>query len=1106
MAPSELIYLDYSPNIEDITAILDHSLFSVRVEVIVERPCAVYCGIFAAADNSSAITVHTTLSTYDVLFQKNVVFTLSTDATFNFTSVVQNVAYDIYCMTTTLDGQWEMSLANVLDTQTRVSFPCCRQDLTVEVGSKYLLQSNYAKDSSVVFKFESSLPIVNEVQISVDVVPLEFYLPNQTFFLRRRNLFADSTLAECTSGVVVVPSHFTLSQWTLNLAFGQHIEVASKCPGAFLLNITAYEVVSNHLKHKLLLNFPNNNIIEIVTNTSGIQAPVLMRADFVSDGNEIELRFDSFTDNGGEGEGSSYVFCNLFLQFEGASSTLCHWPASNCLTISHSSQLHLGDNITLLSGVVSSAYLPSAHAAATTLQLGSALTSFPVVHISSPSVISPCSIFSLDLRASSGAGGRAWKVVDIVVTVVSINPQARFDGIVGDVAAINAFYREAYLASESTDLPLGMLFLEEIYFFHVKLCNFLDICSKAVHRVEVKDLSLPSVDIVGKDYWSSLRTDSVRLTATPVYSCNGTDFSVSTFKTRFSPVYTWQIFNTDDLLTPIYSLVLDDKFSSVITVAPYTLSSNNIFKIVATLNITEEGIRHSSSDSCHVIVSKAALKASVVPSGYVTILFGESLTLNASGSFDSDLGENSMEASSSLVYNWTCTLLEVSKFALGCGDLVRVDDSQKILTLNSTRDGFTSALYRITLSITTPMDARIDTTFVEVYVEADCCSKVVLPPVGVVNTQTELTVDGYITTSLSGTASWSLLRSDLDLNNFTLSPLQVTVISFFGSPTNSIAHLHLPPNVLSPGIGYTFQLKFESFDGEDFRAATVVIATNDVPQPGAFVISPAAGEEAKTAFQFSASLWTDSQLPLSYRFGYYHTSLGTEVTLKGKTEDNTLVSTLPRGNITTSTGSSALQVHCFVEVFDNLGAFGLLIQHVVVNASALNSSELAVVYDLLEDEVEVEDVLNADDTTAVVDVNCTASPDCFALNRDECSVIDNTCGACLEGNYLGAYGHANTFCFNNTIAEEGVEHCFEDNSCGSMRRCANYTCTRIAKVCSEDCVHGFCLFRNTTSGMVMSECFEDDHDQCSDFCLCEEGFNGDECSVSGTAFSDINMI
>ena len=59
---------------------------------------------------------------------------------------------------------------------------------------------------------------------------------------------------------------------------------------------------------------------------------------------------------------------------------------------------------------------------------------------------------------------------------------------------------------------------------------------------------------------------------------------------------------------------------------------------------------------------------------------------------------------------------------------------------------------------------------------------------------------------------------------------------------------------------------------------------------------------------------------------------------------------------------------------------------------------------------------------------CSGAPDCTALNREPCSDVANTCGACFE-RHLGEEGFSNQPCFDPCI--DGVMNFDEtDVDCG----------------------------------------------------------------------------
>lgn len=1068
---------------------------SVQINATLEAPCVVYCGVFATTDVVSA---------YEIRTQELVFYAVGFDASIAISSFSPNSVNDIYCMTTTLDGVFEMSLASILDTRYTVVIPCCRSDLSVDVSSKYIPESQYLQNSMLV-NFELDSPVANEVHMNIDVVPLSFFLGNDTVTLRR-NLLVNEAVDDCANGVVVDPTFISMTSSSSLEELGHQIRIASLCPGTFLINISAVELDLNNREKPLPVVFPNQNMIEIFplnTSTYEFVAPSLVTAVFVSDGQEIELRFDSSTNKAGLG--GIFFFCNRTAEFSGASATLCYWKSSTRMRIQQAQELLLGDNITLIDGVVASEYAANAYAGTVTRSLGSALTTLPAVLVSSPSRISSCAQFSLDLSASTGSGGRSWKSVSVVVKTGRSPSTGAGAPVNFNVSHINSFFADIFVVSPITSLPSGYLLPGQIYIFQITLCNFLDKCAHRDHRLEVGALPIPVVYMQGDEYRTILRTESVRFKAAPVHECNGTALLPSEFKTQFSPVYTWEFFNMYDQSAPVLTVTRVNRFSSTLTLSPYTLNSDNEYRVTVSLAITFEGEIHVSQHTCFLSVLKGPLRAILSTSGFVSIRYGEYLLLNASSSFDSNSNDDSEVSAVSVA--WRCTSLDSSQFTAGCGSAVLEDASQMSLVVNSTKGGYVGAFYRVEL-IVSPVDAtdtRSSSAVVDVYIEADCCSKLSVPPMGLVNTQEVVSVEGLIVTSLNGVSEWSLLESALDLSSIVMAPLEMNIFTFYPISTTISANLVISPNTLAPGTSYVFQLVYNSHDGHDFRSASVTITTNDIPRSGIFSVSPHSGVELKDKFFLSASQWTDDQVPLLYHFGHYAES-GDAVTLKAKDEDSSVEAVLPRGYPLTENAS--LTLDCFLEVYDKLGAYAIRSQRVVVNASALNVSVLDSLYDLLANETEsseeeavIEEVRDVLVPVVVIVTNCSAAPDCESLNRDNCSDVEHTCGTCFAGNYLGEAGHANTFCYNNTISEEGVQHCFEDASCGSFRECVAYTCTRISQPCTATCLlNGNCTYRNDTTGLAMDGCFVDDVG-CSPVCDCNSGFNGPECDIPGTSIT-----
>jgi hypothetical protein len=624
----------------------------------------------------------------------------------------------------------------------------------------------------------------------------------------------------------------------------------------------------------------------------------------------------------------------------------------------------------------------------------------------------------------------------------------------------------------------------------------------------VENTTWPVVGMVGEEYRTFSPARSIQLQVIPVQNCFQSELPVATFKTAFAPVkYTWEIYDVLNAELPLFIKVVRNVHTSTIMIAPYFLRAGKDYKVVVTLNLTANSANRSSSLVFYVRLLKYAIRANLLPHGKVAVRNGEHVSLNASCNFyNGEKTPSDAIVPESLTFDWTCTVSEVTLLHVGCGDMFTVYNSSSVALFNTTVGGVTGSSYRILLTVRSNLDGRTDSTFVTVLVDDTCCTKLYIPPVSIVNSESEITIDGYVTTSLGGTSKWSLLNSGIELRDVVLTPLSAKVVSFFGTTTETITRLRLSSNSLTPDRTYTFELNFLSSNQADLRVATIDVSVNDIPQPGLYTVSPRIGFEARTSFRFTASQWTDAHLPLDYHFSYYDVINGTRKTLRARHAENTVVTLLPRGGFAHGNDSIPFPLTCTVEVYDILSAHGSLSLEVSVNSSNMSSDDLSEFYDILENDSDTEVVLELSDSAVTVPLNCSAAPDCLSLNRDNCSLVDNTCGECFQGNFIGVSGHANSLCYVYT-AIEGVESCYNDESCGPLRKCESFTCVVISKVCSTECYsHGTCYYTNSTNGLVIPECFLDDYDICDAKCLCDEGFNGVECTIPGNENRAITEI
>ena len=137
--------------------------------------------------------------------------------------------------------------------------------------------------------------------------------------------------------------------------------------------------------------------------------------------------------------------------------------------------------------------------------------------------------------------------------------------------------------------------------------------------------------------------------------------------------------------------------------------------------------------------------------------------------------------------------------------------------------------------------------------------------------------------------------------------------------------------------------------------------------------------------------------------------------------------------------------------------------------------------------------------------NCSAAPNCSALNRQSCLQTVNTCSSCLD-TYIGISGDSNIRCLEESspIGKIGSV-CKQDAEC-LYNQCDSGICVAPQKSCQSSVPgavcsgHGLCR-KLDSSGNTMQSCTIFNQ-ECSTSCLCRPGHGGVDCSLHGAALKD----
>ena len=1019
---------------------------SILISLNITEPGTVACNSFMSGY---------TLSSNSIAIIRSKGYTAITVTDYSIVDIIisdlaPETKYDLYCY-------WEdftnsgMTLSEVNATRRSVTTACCRSMSWVSVYSSVVVDATGVNANDIFFSFQLDTAPSKDTIVSA---------ATSTSTLCAS--FSDSP--STYSKVTIQPNQFFFGKDSLTFVNSFKIEGTSGC----------YRVTLSVFSGEFFPNISTTFAIQTIPDP-----PVMISCVFDSSGITALISFDSDTDQGASVivSVSTPFKCSDILSYSGAMRNTCLWLSRRQLQINDPSSLNVGDKAILKSNVTRAACVSDAKTCslysysathAITLERPTKPI-LPVVSLSTSLEISLCDNIILDPTNSFGNGGRPW----LIVSWTAVGS--------GDVKSISSLLNRVYNKTTSLVTIPSSLLSNGTITFTLQLTNFL--LGTAAAKVTVSILeyfNAPTVRIVGPSRVATMRWQTLTLSATATASsCNAASVQAI--------VYRWKVYLGTRLQPNLTSSSADPK---TFKLSAYILDTGLQYTIQVEVSFGDSIL--SSTASVNVIVGRAGVQAII--SGGASQVFSQKVSnvLNASASIDVDY-----PGQTNLAFSWQCSQYSPS-FGSACGFSLPTNTSPLHIPANISISNDT--IYQFIVLVTSSIDGSSDQASVQVqFVEAFTPKIFAFPLLTPQNVHQRIILTAYVVANRPISYEWLSGNASVNISAVTSSALSGRITG--GSV---ILQLALKANTLNAGLYYTFRLKsfYVGVASSDFSIAEVNIITNRAVYGGSLSVTPSTGYAFDTNFYYATQGWlADAEnYPLLFSMSYSTSDSTDGATVKSRSPSLFAEAYLSAGLQTTS-----YAVTCYVQAFDILGGTSKASIQVYVY---LRSSPLASINTFITDTVTANVNSDADlimqmafsAANALNTVNCSLAPVCTRLNRDNCTIIANTCGPCLNG-YLGVPGPANSACNNLTTAVRDGHYCQFDSVCLSGL-CLNKTCVARMKMCSANCSHaGACnYYASIDDKLILSCSYTDTH--CYAKCDCFPGHVGYDCSVNETDASD----
>ena len=972
--------------------------------------------------------------------------------------------YNVYCFTESFTGAL-MDIKRTLLTKTGVRTKCCRSIVLLKFYDQLLeyLPKTVSSLDNKLFKFSLDTRPHNTVFVDVSLTP--------TACIGRSGDFS-------VSSAIAKPAHFEFDGDSRSLSEEFMVQGS---PGCYTLQIEAHG--DSHLF---------KNISAHVSITSADEpplVPVLTSAVFSYDGIKLIIYFDSSTNQANFR--SVFPCASLFL-FTGASTASCLWTSTSIVTVSFSSfsasssELNVGDFVTVLPNLLRPECLPGANCASysysnwTTVVVEASIYSMsPLVSLISTAVVSSCDNILLDPTGSIGSAGRPW--LSLVWSVTADSGLASIQNISSIEDLLNNRFPSI---DDLVEIPSRYLTPGEVYTFQLLLQNFLGSIGIKVVTVGVSDnAATPRALINSQPVMSVYRNQSLSILGiASVPACAG---NVGVGGKALS--YDWRLYKEFKFQPQIVSMSLDKRYFAI---KPYTLEAGSTY--ILQLTVSPLSVKQSATTS-----SSASVTLSVGVGGVVAAIAGGfkrsqsslvTTVLDASSSKNLDMQATNV----GLNYSWTC----VEVYPNYGIDVQIPQNNKERLIIPSTFWGFD-----------TPMDGRkllftvyafnsdvIDSASTQVTFSDQKIPELTMHSVSTkYNSDSRLTINVDVKCNDTCFYQWSSTALDQkSLEAAVLTPVQkiLTAGSF-------VVQLAVKANSLTPGLSFTFQISVNYMTLNPTKTSSeLTVEINSPPYGGLLKVTPESGLALNTSFLWRSYSWLDdiSDFPLSYVMYYYTTSPLDKNVVKNYGSLQYTQAYMGQG-----AQSQGYAVTCIAIVSDFYDCANNASSSVIVEPLTDPAALSLAMNSQLDSAFETGDVSMVSQVVSAVtcslnSANCSAAPNCTALNRASCNSVSNTCGECFTG-YIGISGYSNKACF-----EPGNRRKLSATSA-----CVGDICRSTEKSCPGNCSNnGACVFYDV-NGFTVESCHIS-NPYCTAKCICNNGGFGSDCSLNNaTLQANINM-